>query len=354
MVTIDGSHGEGGGQILRSALTLAALTGTPLRVERIRAGREQPGLRPQHLTAVRAAAALCAAGLQGAAIGSTALTFVPQRPVQAGEYTFDVTEAADGGSAGAVTLILQTVLLPLALAAGPSRVTLRGGTDVPWSPPSFYVERVYLPTLARLGVTARMTVRRWGFYPRGGGELTVEIEGGARLHGADLGERGALVEVEVIAYVAQLPSHIPQRMGDRARSLLQALAVPVRVEPRHVPAASPGAALFLLARYEKALAGFAALGRQGLPSEAVAEAAGRDLLAHHATGAAVDPHLADQLVLPFVLADGPARATTSQVTRHLLTNTWTAGHFPLPAAHTEGSEGQPGWLSVPGPSVPGA
>lgn len=344
MVTLDGSHGEGGGQILRSALTLAVLTGTPVQLEQIRASREQPGLRPQHLTAVQAAAALCAAELSGAALNSTSLRFVPRQPVQAGEYTFDVTAAAGSGSAGAVTLILQTVLLPLALAEGPSRLTLRGGTDVPGSPSSFYVEHVYLPMLARLGVQARLTVQRWGFYPQGGGELSVEIAGRARLRGLDLSARGALQAVQGVAGVAQLPSHIPQRMSDRSRLLLQPLRVPIRVEPRHLPARSPGAVLFLLARYEQALAGFTVLGRKGVASEVVAETACRELLAHHATGAAVDPHLADQLVLPLALAAGPAQISISAITRHLLTNIWTASHFPLPLLQVSGAEGEPGRL----------
>ena len=350
---IDGSHGEGGGQILRSALTLAALTGDTVCLENIRANRSKPGLRPQHLTAVRAAAAICNARLTGAELNSQTLTFAPQTPAQAGAYVFDVNDVISSGSAGAMTLVLQTVLLPLALAAGDSRVILRGGTAVPMSPPAPYIEHVYLPTLFEMGVHARLTHRLWGFYPQGGGELEVEIAGRAVLRPLDLTERGAPERVDGIACVAKLPSHIPQRMSDRARAILSQAGLPrVSVEPQHVTSPGTGAGLFLTAHYAQARAGFRALGRRGLPSEEVAELACRELLEHHRTGAAVDPHLGDQLVLPFVLAQGTSRAANrvcaaiSRVTQHLLTNVWVAAHFDLPAARVTGEEGQPGMLVV--------
>ncbi|MGD2176976.1 MAG: RNA 3'-terminal phosphate cyclase, partial [Anaerolineae bacterium] len=172
-VVIDGSHGEGGGQILRTSLTLAVLTEQPVRIDRVRAGRRQPGLRPQHLTAVRAAASICDAELEGDALGSQVVTLVAGGPVRPGEYVFDVTEATEGGSAGSVGLILQTVLLPLALGDGASHLTVRGGTHVAWAPSASYVEHVFLPTVARMGVHAEIDVEQWGFYPVGGGAMYV-------------------------------------------------------------------------------------------------------------------------------------------------------------------------------------
>lgn len=344
---IDGSHGEGGGQILRSALTLAALTGDAVRMENIRANRSKPGLRPQHLTAVRAAAAVCNAYMEGAERDSQTLTFTPQTPPQAGDYVFDVNDVVSTGSAGAMTLVLQTVLLPLALADGPSRIILRGGTVVPMSPPAPYIEFVYLPTLFEMGIQARLTHRLWGFYPQGGGELDVEIAGRATLRPLDLTERGAPERVDGMAFVAKLPSHIPQRMSDRARALLNKAGLPrVVIEPQHVTSPGIGAGLFLMVQYAQSRAGFVALGRQGLPSEEVAELACRDLLDHHRADCAVDPHLGDQLVLPFVLAQGVSRAAVSRVTQHLLTNVWVAAHFDLPTARVTGDEGQPGMLIV--------
>ena len=175
MLVIDGSTGEGGGQVLRTSVTLACLTQQPVHVENIRRGRRKPGLRPQHLTAVRAAAAICGARLKGDRLGSGELTFVPSEPVRPGSYVFDVSEVADAGSAGSVGLVLQTVLLPLALARGESRLILRGGTHVPWAPSASYLEHVYLPALARMGVYARFHLARWGFYPAGGGEVRVYV-----------------------------------------------------------------------------------------------------------------------------------------------------------------------------------
>lgn len=348
LITLDGAHGEGGGQILRSALTLAAVTGQAVQLTRIRANRSKPGLRPQHLTAVRAAAALCKAQVGGAAIGSQELYFAPQAPPQAGEYVFDVADAAAGGSAGAVTLVLQTVLLPLALVAGDSRVTLRGGTTVPFSPPALYIEKVYLPTLFEMGLRARLEQRAWGFYPQGGGELAVEISGGAQLRGLPLTERGALLRVEGVAFAANLPSHIPQRMSNRAAALLRGNDFAVRMDARHVNAMGVGVGIALFARYAHAVAGFHALGRKGLPSETVAEMAVQQLWAHHHTQAAADPHLADQLVLPFVLAQGDSAATVSEVTPHLLTNAWVAQHFTTAHITVAGEVGQPGELHVTG------
>ena len=346
MRIIDGSHGEGGGQILRSALTLAAVTGDAIQVTNIRANRRKPGLRPQHLTAVRAVAAICDARLEGDALDSQTLTFEPQTAPQAGNYTFDVTREAGRGSAGSMSLVLQAMLLPLALADGPSRVFLRGGTTVPMSPPALFIERIYLPTLFEMGVRAKLTHRVWGFYPKGGGELDIEIKGGAKLRPLNLTERGDLERVEGIAYVAQLPSHIPQRMSDRVRSLLRDEDVHVQVTPQHVTSPGVGAGLFLIAHYEHTVAGFHVLGRRGLPSERVAEMAVRKLQEHHWTGAAADPHLGDQLVLPFALCVEPSWAAVSEVTSHLLTNVWVASHFDVSPAHVEGEVGKPGLLAV--------
>ncbi|MBN2392359.1 MAG: RNA 3'-phosphate cyclase, partial [Anaerolineae bacterium] len=320
---IDGSHGEGGGQVLRSALTLAAITGDTIYLENIRANRSKPGLRPQHLTAVRAAAAICSAALTGAELNSRMLTFAPQTHAQAGDYVFDVNDMVSSGSAGAMPLVLQTILLPLALADGSSRVILRGGTAVPMSPPVPYIEHVYLPTLFEMGVHARLAHRLWGFYPQGGGELDVEIAGRDVLRPLDLTERGAPERVDGAACVAKLPSHIPQRMSDRARALLSQAGLPrVSIEPQHVTSPGTGAGIFLTVQYAQARAGFSALGRRGLPAEEVAELACRELLDHHRSSAAVDPHLCDQLVLPFVLAQGTSAAAVSRVTKHLLTNVW--------------------------------
>ena len=328
MLVIDGSYGEGGGQVLRTALALAALTGQPMRVEHIRAGRRKPGLQPQHLTAVRAAAAVCGAHVEGETLGSQALTFVPGGPARPGDYTFDVAEVARRGSAGSVSLVLQTVLLPLALADGKSHLTLRGGTHVPWAPPVPYLEHAFLPLLARMGIYAQVELVRWGFYPAGGGEIQVQIMGQeGPLHPILLIKRGELQRVWGTAAVMNLPAHIPQRLAARAHNVLAEAGLQAQVEPRRLRGVGPGAGIFLFAEYTHATAGFTAYGRKGLPAERVAEAACEELLAHHRSDAPVDLHMADQLVLPMVLAKGESQVVTSQVSQHLLTNAWVTRQF---------------------------
>jgi RNA 3'-terminal phosphate cyclase (ATP) len=329
-VIVDGTHGEGGGQILRSAVSLSALTGRPLRVERIRALRWQPGLAAQHLTAVRAAAALCAAELSGDTLGSTLLEFVPTTAVAAGDYFWDVGLAREGGSAGAVTLVLQTVLLPLALAGTASRVVLRGGTHMAWSPPFDYVRDVWLPMLTRLGVDVRVELTSWGWYPVGRGEVITEIEPApTRLRSAEICMPGSLLRVRGRAVAANLPAHIAQRITDRARAALAGLGVEVSIEPLRVRAACAGAGIFLTAEYANVSCGFNALGVPGKPSEEVAEEAVGALLRHHACGAALDRHLGDQILLPLCLAGASSRFSIEAVTRHLETNAWVIERFGI-------------------------
>jgi RNA 3'-terminal phosphate cyclase (ATP) len=337
MLTIDGSFGEGGGQILRTALALAAITGQAIRVEKIRAGRKNPGLAAQHLTSVRAAAVICNARVSGAELGSQMLTFLPDGPCRAGNYVFDVAEAREGGSAGATTLVLQTILLPLVLAQGDSTAVIRGGTHVAWSPPFDYAHDVWLPTLAYMGVEATLDLMRWGWYPAGQGEIWVTAKGRETvLSPLTLVERGSLRRVWGRAVAANLPSHIPQRMADRAHALLREAGVNVRVEPLRVRAACAGAGIFLTADYEPVRAGFSALGAKGKSSEAVAEEAVVALLAFRDAGAAVDEHLADQLVLPLALAGGTSTINVERVSRHLTTNLWVVEQFGLARTSVEG------------------
>lgn len=349
VVIIDGSHGEGGGQILRTALTLAVVTGQRTRIERIRAGRGRPGLRPQHLTAVRAAEAVSQAELEGDELGSQCVTLCPGGSVEPGDFVFDVADAAEGGSAGSVGLVLQTLLMPLALAEGASQLTLHGGTHVAWAPSASYLEHVFLPVVAGMGVEAEIELDQWGFYPVGGGTVRVRIDGRSDpLEPIVLTERGAVQRVWGIAAVTNLPSHIPQRMANRARNVLGQEGLKARVEPRRLRGDGPGAGLFLFVEYEHVVAGFTSYGRKGLPAERVAEAGCEDLLAHHRSRAAVDPHLADQLVLPMALAGGESRLVTSEITQHLLTNAWVVKQFLDCSMSIEGEPGDPGTLVVEG------
>jgi RNA 3'-terminal phosphate cyclase (ATP) len=348
MLEIDGAQGEGGGQVLRTALTLSALTGQAVCIFNVRAGRRNPGLAPQHLAGVLAAASICRGEVDGAELGSQEVTFRPQARPTPGAYTFDVQQVAERGSAGAVTLILQAVLLPLALADGESHLTLHGGTHVNWSPPVDYVRDVLLPTLARMGVEAEIELVRWGWYPKGGGEVRVVIRGGAKLRGVDLSERGMLRRVRGVAAASNLPSHIPQRISNRFNNLLREADLPGGVDAIRAGGPSTGTGAFVMADYQGARAGFSALGERGKPSEQVAGEAFEALLAHHREGSALDPHLPDQLIVAMSLAEGPSSLTTGQITLHLLTNVAVIGRFVERTIQVEGGLGSPGRVSVEG------
>ncbi len=329
MIYIDGSYGEGGGQVLRSSLSLAAITGNPISIYNIRAGRKKPGLAAQHLTGVRATATICDAQVRGDALGSMMLEFVPGGAVKAGNYTFDVSEAREGGSAGAVTLVLQTVLLPLALATGDSQVMLKGGTHVPFSPPMTYIEQVYLPILKQMGVEVDVKLGAWGWYPQGGGVVNLRVSGGRRLAGINLVKRGNLQQVRGLAIATELPAHIPQRIASRTENLLREAGLKHTIKPVREKGVAPGVGLFLTAEYENSLAGFSSLGRLGLPAEKVAQIACEELLKFNQTGAAVDEHLADQLLLPAALASDQSEYQVAEVSTHLTTNAWVLEQFGL-------------------------
>jgi RNA 3'-terminal phosphate cyclase (ATP) len=349
MIEIDGAQGEGGGQVLRTALVLSALTGQPLRMRRIRAGRGNPRLAPQHLTVIRALAGVCGATLEGARLRATELEFRPQRPPRAGTYAVDVAEAATGGSAGSVTLVLQAMHLALAFAGAASRLRLEGGTHVPHSPPWHYLAHVYLPAVARMGLQAETRLERWGFYPVGQGEVTAEIgSGNGPLAPITLEERGAVRRVWGVAVAANLPAHIPQRIAARANKVLAGGGLRPQVQALRERAAGPGAGLFLVAEYDGSAAGFAALGEKGKPSEQVAEEASLDLLANHAAGQPVDMHLADQLLLPAALAAGHSRYATCRLTQHTLTNADVIRQFLPAEIEIEGRVDEAGVVRVKG------
>ncbi len=348
MIVINGSYGEGGGQVLRTSLTLSALLGQPMRIENIRAQRRRPGLQAQHLTGVWAIAQICDAELEGADFGSLNLTFKPRSSPRAGEYSFDVAQARKGGSAGATSLVSQTLLLPLAFAPGQSRLTIRGGTHVAWSPPFHYLKHVYLPTLARMGLDASAEIERWGWYPIGGGEMTAAIRGrrDSQLSSLDLVERGELKRLWGISATSNLPPHISQRQKKRAEGYLQKRGFAPQIEIVDAPSPGKGTAVFLAAEYEHAVAGFSSLGKRGKPAEKVAEEACREFIAYHQSNACLDKHLADQLILPLALAPGPSAFTTCKITPHLLTNVWVVEQFLDVRFEIEGEEGERGKVQV--------
>ncbi|MBN1678929.1 MAG: RNA 3'-terminal phosphate cyclase [Anaerolineae bacterium] len=314
MITLDGSWGEGGGQIVRTALSLSVISGTPFRINNIRGGRSTPGLRAQHVTAIQAAADICRAQTEGVFVGSQAMTFTPGDTVQPGEYEWTV------GTAGAATLVIQTVLLPLALADGESVIRVHGGTHVPNSPSGHYVRDVYAPMLLSAGIDVEVHMETYGWLAQGGGTMCVYVAGNAQPTGLNLSRRGRIERIYGTAVGCNLPSHIPQRMANRAANLLNITDAPLDIRPCRTRSISTGAGIFLTVEYTNGRGGFGVLGRKGMPSEEVAEEAVTALLVFHDSGAAVDRHLADQLVLPLVLAEGKSALTTPEITRHVRTN----------------------------------
>jgi RNA 3'-terminal phosphate cyclase (ATP) len=310
VLSIDGSHGEGGGQILRSALALSLVTGMPFRIEKIRSSRKKPGLLRQHLAAVRAARTIGGASSEEPALGATELEFRPSR-VSAGEHRFAV------GSAGSACLVLQTILPPLLLADGPSTLTIEGGTHNPTAPTWDYLARVFFPLIERMGPRVRTALERHGFYPAGGGRLRVEIEPVAALRGFELCERGAQKSLRARALLANLSREIGEREIDLVSRKLPAFRG--HGEVVQVESAGPGNALSLEVEYERVTEMFTAFGQRGLRAEVVAERAVREAREYLAHDAPVGPHLADQLVLPLLLA-GEGEIRTAPLTRHAHTN----------------------------------
>lgn len=342
-LTIDGAQGEGGGQILRSALALSLLLQQPVHLVNIRAGRKQPGLRPQHLAAVEAAARVGQAQVEGAHLGSRTLTFHPQG-VRPGNYHIRIP------TAGSVTLVLQAVLLPLALAGGTSTLHLSGGTHVPWSPTYEYLDWHLRPFLERLGIFLQATLRQAGFYPEGGGELVVRIRPAEEpLHPLRLHQRGALVGVRGLSAVANLPDHILQRQKHQALRRLQGLPCPVKVQTARLPSPGQGTVVALRAEAEQGAGCFTALGAKGKPAERVADEAIEALLAYLNSEAALDAHLADQLLLPLAFAAGPSAFTTERVTEHLRTLAWLLETFGVAQVTLE--ESSPARVTV-APALP--
>lgn len=344
MVEIDGSQGEGGGQVLRTSLSIAALTQRPFRLYNIRANRPKPGLKPQHITAVRAAAALCNATLRGDRLYSLTLEFTPQTPPQGGEYHFDVATASQtGGSAGAVSLVLQTILWPLLFAPTPSRITLRGGTHVPFSPPYHYLAEVMRPALLPLGVSCSLHLAAWGWYPVGGGEITAVLQPISRLDATHF-KQPPSTRVQGVSAVTNLPAHIPNRMARRAHNLLVEMGLKATIQEVRDRGAGPGAGLFLWLPQ----AGFSSLGRKEIPADRVAETAVAELRAFVDNGASVDQHLADQLLLPLALAHGTSSFTTHQLTQHTLTNAALLQQWLDVAISIKGNLNEPGEITVDG------
>ncbi len=317
MITIDGSTGEGGGQILRTSLGLSMYTGKPFRIYNIRARRKKPGLLRQHLTCALAAKEICGAEAKGAAMGSSDLTFLPGT-VQPGEYRFAV------GTAGSASLVLQAVLPALLTASGDTRLTLEGGTHNRQAPPFDFIDRSFLPILRSMGPGVRAQIERYGFFPVGGGRYTVAVRPAPHLRELDLNERGKLKRHTAVGIVSKIRTEIA---ADEAKTIARRLALKKCMEKvMDVDSPGPGNAAMLISEFENVTEVFTGFGERGMPRRDVAAQVIREAKGYLKAEGAVGPHLADQLLIPLAMA-GKGSFTTTKPTEHTRTNIETIQRF---------------------------
>lgn len=317
MILIDGSQGEGGGQILRSALGLSMVTGRPFRIEKIRAGRVRPGLMRQHLTAVQAAAQICSAEVQGAGIGSQMLSFAPGK-VKAGDYHFCV------GTAGSTNLVFQAILPALLHAEGPTHLTLEGGTHNPFAPPYPFLERAFAPLLSRMGAKLTLELDRPGFYPAGGGRFTAMIEPCEKLAPLSLMERGEVSYQNCTATVADLTGEIARREIEEVGRRLGWRRENLQI--RDLKDCGPGNIVVIEVASEHVTEVFTGFGEKGVLAEQVAARAADEAKQYLDSGVPVGRHLADQLLIPLAMA-GAGELLTCSPTEHTTTNAEIVSRF---------------------------
>jgi RNA 3'-terminal phosphate cyclase (ATP) len=333
MITIDGSQGEGGGQVLRTSLALSAITGTPVTIGNIRARRPKPGLQRQHLAAVLAATRVCGGQVEGAELGSRELVLHPQRPA-AGDYHFDI------GSAGSTTLVLQTLLPILLHADGPSTVTITGGTHNGMAPPVEFLTESFLPQLHRVGVSATVELVRHGFYPAGGGAIRAVIQPGVGTLPFELMERGKVLDRHAEVLISNLPAHVSSREMLTFKHALHWSHA--EVDEREVAADGPGNALIARLRFAAITTVVSSFGELRRSAEKVAEECVRQVRRHLEGDAPVCEHLADQLLLPLALGAG-GRFRTVAPSDHTTTNAAVIAHFLGDVVRCE-QQGSDDWL----------
>ncbi|KPJ64494.1 hypothetical protein AMJ44_12715 [candidate division WOR-1 bacterium DG_54_3] len=346
MIKIDGSHGEGGGQILRSTLTLSAILGKSVEIFNIRAGRKKPGLQPQHLTGVRAVARICNGKLEGDDLLSQRIVFHPGK-IQSGEYEFDVMKVKS--SAGSTGMIFQQIAPVLAFGNTESNVVLKGGTHTEWAPPIDYLQEIFLPMVAKMGLHAIIEVERWGWYPIGQGIVKVNIQPvKKKLKAIELTDRGKLKRIHGISLVSRLPLSIAERERDKALQRLKDAGFRnLEIETKSVPSLGTGNYFCLVAEFENAVAGFNSLGKIGKRAEKVADEAVDQFIKFNKSKACIEKHLADQLILYLALAEGKS-SFMSEISNHVLTNNWVVEQFLPVNFEIEGKPGETGRVSVEG------
>ncbi len=316
-IEIDGSAGEGGGQIVRTAAGLSASTGKPIHISNIRAGRPKPGLSYQHLCAVKAAQMMTDAETKGLDLESKELSFIPGE-IKSGRYEINI------GTAGSVSLVLQTALMPAILCKGDVQIKVAGGTDVPMSPPIDYIKNVFLRLLSKMGVDIRMDVLRRGHYPRGGGIVRADVTHPSDIGGIELCDRGRLIGIRGVSHCTSLPGHVAERQKKAALDILskELAGVDVHIASEVSAGYGAGSGVVLAAEYENTVLGASSLGYRGKRAEKVGFEAATRLIEEVRSPGTVDSHMGDQLIPYLALAKGPS-SYVCRSTSHLKTNIYT-------------------------------
>jgi len=312
MIEIDGSYGEGGGQVLRTAIAMSAVTQQPTRIVNIRSRRPNPGLAPSHIVSVEAVAQIADAEVDGLLPGSKEVVFRP-RQLTGGDFEFDV------GTAGSISLVLQACLIPAILSRRSVKLDIKGGTDVRWSPPIDYVRLVNLQILSMMGVSCDLEVLSRGFYPEGGGHVAVEVSPAPRLDPLQLTSTGNVLSIGGVAFAQNLPEHVVSRTKHAAMKSLVDMPS-VRVESDLRKGHSTGAGIVLAARCENAILGESMLGERGIRAERLGEDCASSLIETIRSGATVDEHMLDQILPYLALADGQSIVLAEEITQHAETN----------------------------------
>ncbi|MCC4768200.1 RNA 3'-terminal phosphate cyclase [Methanosarcina sp. DH1] len=312
MLEIDGSYGEGGGQLVRTAVALSAVTGNGIRITNIRKNRPNPGLKQQHLKALETAASICKAQTSGLFPGSTEISFVPVE-IEGGKYDIDI------GTAGSITLLLQCIMPALPFAKKKVELTIKGGTDVAWSPTIDYLQNVTFRALDQLGYSGSLTLKEHGYYPKGGGKVSAYFKP-CRLRGFNFLKEEE--EIKGISHASNLPAHVPLRQAEAASTRLMEAGYPSQIETQSFEAFSTGSGITLWTGY----IGGSALGERGLPAEKVGKYAADEIIPELRSGASVDTHLADQLI-PYMALAGNSSYTVRELSLHTTTNIWITEQF---------------------------
>lgn len=323
---IDGSYGEGGGQVLRSSLALSVILLKPIKILNIRAKRPKPGLQPQHLACVKACRELSSAETKGEEIFSQELLFIPKKSPSRGTFYFDI------GTAGSTSLLFQTILFPLAFSQGATLI-LKGGTHVPYAPTFHYLERVYLPVITSFGFNCKLYLEKIGFYPKGGGKIKAVIERSTSFHIPPFTPGFKLERAEILSLSSEdLPSHIVERQAKASLQILREAKIEALVETMRVHTESKGTILFVYAKDQEKRVGFTSFGKKGVPAEKIGEQAAYEFLHFLQSNTQFDPFLGDQLLLPCSLlllktTQKYFTYTVSRITQHLLTQAWLIPQF---------------------------